>query len=818
MTALMADVRYALRGIRRSPGFALVVVLTLALGIGANTTIFSLINAVLLRPPAGVTDPGRLVAVSTVGHCAGGCLGTSSYPDYLDFAAYDSRLTGLAAFEPRPFTLSAGDETFQAFGEYASPDYFGVLGVTPALGRTFRPEDGVPGATPVAVIGHGLWQQRFGGQRDVIGRTVRVRGAAVTIVGVAPAGFIGTLTGIGVGLWVPFAARTVLEPGSASDLTDRGNHSLFLVGRLAASATAAEVQARFDVLTPQMQSAHPEWQGHRGPGSRIAVASEREAALLAPMRTVVVSFFGVLAAVAALVLLICCANLANLLLARGSTRARDIGVRLALGASRSRVVRQMLTESVLLALAGGIGGVLLATAAGSLIVRIQLPLPVPVALDLSLDWRVFGFAAVVAAVTGIVFGVLPALRFTAAGVVQRLHGDAAGERPQRRRFTLRDALVVSQVAVSAILLIVAGLFVNSLRHAQDLDLGFDPDHVAMATVDLDSQGYPTERMLQFYQQLETRARALPGVGSATLAAYAPLGLDYSSVSVQIEDYQPGPHEDNMAGVNRVDDEYFTTLGIPVLQGRGFTAQDRMDTPRAAVVNQAFVRRYWPDGKALGRHIACCGGPAEVVGVVPDAKMRSLGEGPTPYLYLPLRQNPVGSAVLEVRTAGDPSAMLPMLRSTISGIDPDLPVQLSTMHGYLGIAMVPQRLGAILLSVFGGLGMLLAALGLYGVLAYLVARRTREIGIRMALGSEPAAVMHMVLWQALRLVAAGLAIGLLLGLLAGHLIRGFLFGVGAGDPATFAGVLLIFTLVTLVAGYGPARRATRVDPVRALRSE
>lgn len=820
MSSVLQDLKYALRALRKSPGFTAVAVLTLALGIGANTTIFSLIDAVILRPPAHVRDIDRLVAVNTrePGGRAGRGAQVSSYPDYLDFAAGNDQLDGLASFEPKPFSVATGTETFDTFGEWVSANYFAVLGVMPARGRTFGPDDGVRGATPTAVISYPLWRSRFGGSANVIGRTVRIRGTPVTVIGVAPRGFTGTLNGIGVELWIPYAVAPAIDPTVGAELTDRQSSSLFLVGRLAAGATVASVQAHFDVLAKHLQESYPVWHGPRGQGRRILVTPEADATVVPQIRGAVVSLFAVLAAVAALVLVICCANLANLLLARGTGRAREMGVRIAIGAGRWRIVRQLLAESTTLAVLGGAGGVAVAAAAGALLARIDIPVPVPIALDLSPDWRVVAFAAGVAVLTGVVFGIVPALRATAPDVVRRLRDESTVTTRGRRRVTLRGALVVSQVAVSAVLLVVAGLFLDSLRHAQTIDLGFHTHHVALATIDLDAQGYGADRIARFYDRLETRVRALPGVKNATLAAYAPLGMNYSALAVQVEGYQPSPTEDMSVGVDRVGDGYFRTLGIAVLRGRGFTTQDRADAPRVAVVNEAFVHRFWPDGRAIGRHLRGGGGTSEVVGVVADAKMHSIGEGPTPFVYLPMRQNPVGAAVLAVRTTGAPAAMLPTLRRTVAALDPNLPADLNTMDNALGIAVLPQRVGAILLSAFGGLGMLLAALGLYGVLAYLVARRTREIGIRMALGSESRAVMRLVLSQAARLTAVGLVIGLVLALVAGRLIRGFLFGVTAADPLTFGGVLVVFAGVALMAGFLPARRATRIDPMEALRSE
>lgn len=818
MGSVLRDGGYAWRALCRTPGFTAAVVLTLALGIGANTIVFSLVDAVLLQTPAGVDAPERLVDVYTSDY-SGPSFGASSYADYLDFAANVDALSGLAAFAWQPFSVSTGGEAFRAFGEYVSDNYFEVLGVTPALGRAFGDSEASGGNVVTAVIAYGLWQQRFGGAPDVIGRTIRLRGQPVSVIGVAPRGFSGTQTGIGIDLWVPYSMQAVLDPAAAERAVYRGTRGLFVIGRLAPGASVSAAQAAFDVLAAQLHAAYPEeWTDIRQAERRITVLEHARAAVMPEIRGAVVSFLAVVGTVAGLVLLICCANLVNLLLARAAGRAREIAVRTALGATRGRIIRQLVVETVLLALLGGLCSVGLAAAVGGVLERIELPIPVPIVLDLAPGGRVLLFAAVLSLVTGLVLGTLPALRATRARVTPLLHAEVMTSSGGRRFLTLRNALVVGQVAVSSALLVVMGLFIQSLVRAQAADLGFRPERVALLSLDLESQGYSATRAGQFLDRLEERARQLPGVRSVTFARSAPLGLDYARRLVRVEGYEPRPNEDMEIGFNAIDEDYFETLGIELHRGRVFTRADRQGAPPVAVVNDAFVRRYWPDGEALGRHIDFGRGPAEVVGVAADVKHRSISDGPIPYLYVSRRQAGTASGMLQVLTEREPSTIFAALRSAVTELDPTLPVTLETMNAHLGTAVLPQRLGATLVSAFAGIGILLAALGLYGVLSYLVARRTREIGVRMALGSDAATIVRMVLKRAAGLTLVGLAIGLIGAFAAGHLVAGFLFGVGPRDPGTFAAVAVLVAGVAVVAALGPARRATRIEPTDALRCE
>ncbi len=819
MQGLISDIRYTLRGIRRSPGFALIVVLTLALGVGANVMIFTLINGVLLRPPPGVSRPDRLVAIYTSDY-SGPPYSASSWLDYQDFRSQSATLSDIASYAPRPMAVSTGSENFRGFGELVSGNYFRLLGVHPVVGRVFSAGEGEqPGADPVVVISYSMWQNRYGGAPDVAGRTLRIAGHPFTIIGVAPRGFSSLLRGIGVDLWVPQTMGAVVQPGS-DVLERRSSRGLLLVGRLKPHATFPQAQADLSLVAHRLHDAHPDsWTDVRKQSRIVSLVPQIKAGVFPRMRGAVVGFFAVLMVVAGLVLVICCANLANLLLARGTGRQKEVAIRLALGANRRRLVRQLVTESMALALLGGGVGVLIATQAARLVQRLQPPLPIPVSLNLAPDLRVLVFAAAAATLTGLVFGLYPALRATRPQLTSMLHESAPLLRIIGRRLALRDVLVVGQVAVSTVLLIAAGLFLRSLQKAQSLDIGFQPDHLALATFELGIQGYTDERGRIFYDQLLEQARRTPGVESASLVRDLPLSVSFSRRGLQrIEGYEPGPTEDIETGYNVVDTAYFRTMGVHLVRGRAFSSQDRTGATPVVIVNQAFAQRYWPDQDPLGRHITFADAPAEVVGVAQTGKYASLSEEDRPYFYIPWRQEYQGDMTLLLRTAGPPGESFTAIQREAAAIDRDLPVQLTTMDDHLGFATLAQRIGAALLGAFGAVGILLAGIGLYGVMAYVVSRRTREMGIRMALGSERSAVMGLVLRQAFRLTAIGLVIGMGIAAAICHLLGRFLLGVPPLDPLTFGAVVPVFALAALAASLAPARRATRVAPVEALRAE
>ena len=815
------DIRYALRTLRRSPAFTLAAVLTLALGIGANTTIFSVVSAVLLRPPAQVREPDRLVHVFTSDY-SGPRYSASSYADYLDFRDGATGLSGLTAFAPSPLNFSTGGAASRVWGEEVSGNYFTVLGVTPALGRTFVPDaERTRGAEPVAVLSYALWQRAFGADSGVVGREVRVNGYPFTVIGVAPAHFYGSIRGVQADIWVPYVTRGLLSPertaGDGAAEMRRGDRGMFVIGRLAPGATLAAAQASLDAIARRLHDAYPQyWSDVHGESRVVTLVPERDSRVLPQLRGAVVGFFGLLMTVVALMLLICCANVANLLLVRAAGRRREVSVRLALGAGRARLVRQLLTETAVIAILGGVVGLLIAKWATGLLMAFQPPLPVPVALDISLDGRVLAFTALVSALTGFIAGAAPAVGAARLDLVSALKGSSSDTGPRRRRPALRNVLVVSQVATCVVLLTMAGLLLRSLRAAQNADLGFDPGGVAIFSTELGNQGYDEARGRAFYDELLRRVAALPSARAASLAEHTPLGLDYSRRGVGVEGYEPGPGEDMEFGANIVGPGYLGIMRIPLERGRDFTESDGASSLPVAIVNQSFARRFWPGEDPIGKRIRIGDSVREVVGIAHDSKNRSLDESPAPYFYLPFLQYYQPNMTLEVRIAGDPAAIVPTVRREIAAIDRDLPIQSGTMEDALGVSLLPQRAGATLLGIFSVLGLVLASIGLYGVVAYAVAQRTRDLGIRVALGARPRDIYRAVLGHGVKLTSLGLLIGIVAALLLARLAQGVLFGVSSTDPITLASVAAILAAVALLASFIPARRATRVDPVSSLR--
>jgi predicted permease len=813
MDTLRQDLRFARRQLIRSPGFAVLAVGMLGLGIGATTTIFSVINTVFLRPPVHVREPERLVAVFT-SDFSGPRFGTSSYPDFVDFTAGAAGLEALAATTPRPFSVATGRESFRALGEMVSDDYFGLLGVPLARGRGL-----VPGASETdVVIGHGLWQRRFAGATDVIGRTIRLSGHTFTIAGVAPEGFNGTMRGVRVEVWVPLAAQRILAPDDDM-FTNRGDRGLFLVGRLRDGVTPSAAQSQLGVVAARLHHAYQErWTDRTGGARVVTVLPERDARIFPTIRGPVTQFLALLMGVACLVLVICCANLANLLLARGTVRRREVAVRLALGGSRTRLVRQLLTEGLLLAAAGAAAGVVLATWATGALATFEPPLPVPVALEFPLDARILLFTALIAALTVVLSALAPALRATRLEAATALRGDM-GATGAGRRIGLRDGLVVAQVAVSLVVLAAAGLFLASLRNATHVDPGFRAAGLSLVRLELGIQGYDSVRGKSFYTELERRARSLPSVEAVSLAEIVPLGMARQRRGVEVEGYTPREGEEMEFGVNTVGVGYFETMDIPLVQGRGFESSDREGGTPVAVVNESFARRFWPGEEPIGRRFTTGrGGTRVVVGVARDGKYWSLTEDPQPHFYEPFAQAYEADMVLLVRSGSDPRSILPALIREARALDPELPIEANTMTEHLGFALLPQRIGAAVLGVFGAVAALLAAFGLYGVMSYVVSQRTAEIGIRMALGARSRDVRMLVVRRALALTLTGLVLGLAGALAATRVLASFLVDVSPTDPATLMSVALLFTSVALLASWLPARRAASVDPIRALRSE
>jgi predicted permease len=840
---ILQDLRYALRVLSKSPAFAFVSVLSLALGIGVNATVFGFVNAVMLRP-LPLPDHAELVRIHD-----------DNLPAYSDFLAFNERapvFRGLAAYDFDSFPLTAGDSPARADIVLVSGNYFDVLGVRTALGRAFSADEGArPGAAAVAVISHGLWQGRFGADPAVIGKTFRLSRVPFTIIGVAPPEFTGVSLGRRHDLWIPFAAEVLLRP-EGNRIVNPDSAQVRVIGRLAPDVSLTQAQAAVEVVASQQDQVRKARLFTDNPGEQPAtprIVSRATAVEMGP-RDRQQSWLGVAAvlAVVALVLLAACANVANLLLGRAAGRRREIAVRLALGASRQRIVRQLLTESLVLSLLGAAAGLLLSRWVGDLLLSlIQRNSPGDVSagtLDLSLDWRMLLYGMLLAVSTGVAFGLVPALQASKSDVVSDLKAETAARGHGRRRFTFRNALVVTQVAISTLLLIPAGLLLRSVRLAETSGYGFTVADRYVANVDLNALGKDARRQRLAGEQLLGKVREMPGVRSATMSQLVPLSGGTMVTTLEIEGETPGQQAadvftENGASVhaldqpgslylNMVDTRYFETMNIPLVAGRDFTERDDATSPDVIVVNETLARRLAPNGPPLGRRLIerdpMTGKPklVEVVGVARDAKYIWPSERPRYFAYRPVRQIgqiELGATHLIVHAAGDPLAISKVVGTAANEVDPDLSVKGVTRLDEL----IERHVGETKLVIWasaavGALALLLGAVGLYGVMAYAVAGRTKEIGIRMALGAGRGRVRRMILAEGLTLAAAGMVAGLLISAVTMRLMQSLLYGISPTDPLTYAAVAAFLTAVALLASYVPARRATKVDPMVALRAE
>ena len=820
MTTLLADLRHALRTLRRSPGYTAVAVLTLALGIGANTVAFSLVNAVLLRPPGGVAAPGRLVGLYTSDY-SGPAYGTSSYPDVREFSRRREVFAGVTAYAPRP--VAVGDEAApeRIVSEVVSGSYFAVLGVQPALGRALGEADARERAG-VVVISDALWRRRFAADSSVIGRTLVVNGRRATIAGVAPAGFVGMTRGVRVDAWIPIEASAQFGVGG-TDYEERGTRSFLTLARLSPGTSAEEARAHMRVLAENLRAAYSDsWTDVRGDGRRISVLSERRARVPGGAQGAVVGVVALIGVTVGLVLLICCANVAGLALARASRRAREHAVRLALGASRGRLVVHLLAESLMLAALGGAAALLATVWLSGFVNTAPLPVDVPIHLDVSPDVRVLGFSALATLLTASLFGLAPALRASRTDLTAVLKAERTVLTIGRRRLPLQSVLVVVQMATSVLLLAAALLFVRALQGAAAVDPGFRSAGVLLATAGprVSREG---ESSAAAGLTIRERVLALPGVRAVSWATVAPLGFEVSRRGVQPEDYTPAPGEDMEVAFNVVGPTYFATLALPLLAGRDFALADRAGAGRVVVVNEAFARRYWPGQDALGKSIGTGGRdgqPLRVVGVARTTKYQSLAEEPRPYVYFSALQEDGWGVILHVRADAAPRALLGAVRAAVEGAQPGWTVASArTLDEQVAASLLPQRIAGTVLGLFGVVALLLAAVGLYGVIAYAVATRTREIGVRVALGATGTDVLRMVLRQTGTLVGIGLLVGLPLAWGAARLLRAMLLGTGGpADPLPFMGAAALLGAVALLASVVPARRAMRIDPARALHAD
>ncbi len=809
MENLLQDLRYAARLLARQPGFTLVAVLTLALGIGANTALFSIVNGVLLRP-LPYPEPERLVWF----HETQPALSQAPFSaaDFLDYRIQNQSFENIAAGRPLNYNLTGAGQPERVRGAVVTSNFFSLLGVAPGLGRAFLAEEGRAGTPRVAVLRYGFWQSRFGGDPALLGKTIRLNDEPVTVVGVMPAGFTFYQ---GVDLWLnPRNVVPEVFPNFTGELlTNRNMHYLNVLGRLKPSWTLAAAQADIDAIVKRLQQQYSSNAGH---GVRLVSLHEQATGEVRPALLVLLAAVGV-------VLLIACANVANLLLARSTARQREIAVRAALGASRRRVMRQLLTESLLLSLLGGLLGLLLSFWGTDLLLALS-PQGMPRAESIRVDLWVLAFAAGTSLLTGVVFGLAPALQVSHPRLTDSLKEGGRSDSASAGRSRLRSLLVIAEVALSLVLLIGAGLLLKSFVHLLEVRAGFDPENLMTMWVSFSAQKYsPPGRTAEFTRALLERLKSLPGVEGVTVSNDLPLEGEDTTTYPELEGRpEPPPADRILTGWHAVGPQFFSTLGIPLLKGRAITESDTEGAPRVVIVNQTAARRLWPGEDPIGKRLRLGDRSdpwSEVVGVVGDVKHNGLDAEFAADAYTPFLQVPWPYMAVILKTRADPETLVAAVRREALALDPDQPVfGLRPMAQVLAETVAPRRATMTLTGLFAALALLLAAVGLYGVMAYLVTQRTHEIGIRMALGAQPADIFRLVVGQGLTLIVAGVGVGLAASLAATRVLARLLFGVTPTDPATFVAVTALLAAVALAACYLPARRATRVDPMVALRYE
>jgi predicted permease len=810
METLWQDLKYGVRMLSKSPGLTAVAILTLALGIGANSTAFSWANATLLDPIPGMANPGQVVSVSggVPGH-----LSTLSYPDFGDLRRGNRVFSGLAGFAFWPMSITDGDQPERIFGTLVSANYFEVLGVAPVWGRGFLEAEGSkPDSAPVAVISYRLWKNRYKGQADVLGKTISLNQHLFTIVGVAPREFQGSYTALRCDIWVPIVMDGQLVPGG-SRLNIRDNTWVSALGRLQPGITREKAETALETEFQQLAQEYPEshrvikhvtlfplW---RAPGANNIFS------VVMPM----------LMAVAALVLLLTCANVANLMLVRAVSRTRELAVRLSLGASRARLIRQLLIESSLLALAGGAAGLLLTLWDSRFFMEMAPHSELPIWVNVHLDHRIFLFTLFISIAAAVLFGILPAVRASAASPIAVLKDEASNVAGGRNKARLTSMLAIAQISLSLLLLISASLFVQSFQKAQQFYPGFNPNNVLLESYDLFPNGYDQWRGMALDQQILDNIRNVPGVEAAALADWVPLGFSSHSESFAPEGYAPKKDETLYARSTMVSPDYFHTMEIPLLHGRDFTSQDLQGRLPVVIINEELAERYWRGHNAIGERLMTAGEWKTVIGIAQNSIYGSLNDSPSPFLYLPLSQYYSPQVTIHVRTAGDPLAAARAIESAVHKANGELPLfDVGTLKERIQAASTIQRVAGPAVGVLGALALVLAAVGIYGVIAYTTRLRTQEIGIRVALGAQRSDVMRLILREGAIVTFAGLLLGSGAALLLMRLLSSLLFGVSAADPATFLGIPLLLAAVIFIACYLPARRAMRVDPVIALRYE
>ena len=825
------DVRYAVRRLRQNPGFTFVAVASLALGIGANSAIFSMVDATLLRQ-LPVREPDQLVYVRS-----GSSSRVFSYPDFDEIRRYNTVFSGVTAWGGITVSMGTDADASLEGGAIVTGNYFDLLGVRPVLGRLIGPsDDQTPGAHPVIVLSDALWLKRFNRDRNAIGKQLQLDGHTFTVIGVLPPDFGGAEPVVTRGFYVPMMMQAVVRPprgGYSGEMSPdllhvRGNRWLYVLGRLKSGVTIPQARASLlAMIKDQLQVGAP--QEDRNTVVTLEPLSGGDPRVRKPL----VAAATLLIAVVGMVLLIACANVANLLLARASSRAREIAVRLSLGATRARLVRQLLTESVLLATLGALAGLALASATLRALNAVAPPAEMPITFDFHMDWRVLGFTLALGLFTGVIFGLAPALRASRPHLAPALKDEAYLLDERFRRVNLRQILVVAQVAVTLVLLLSAGLFLRSLRQSQLVNPGFDAERVLTVPLDINLLRYTTEQGRRFYRDAIERVEALPGVESASLTRWVPLtgnnsvrgllvqGRDGAASESRSEGGSIQVADENSTVVQVVGTGYFETMGIRLLRGRDFSANDDASHPVVAVVNQAFAARHLV-GDPIGQRVSTSGptGPwVQIVGVAADSKLMSVNEAPAGDLYLPVSQSHETGMTLLIRTTRDPASLAAVVTREVHALEKNLPTASArTLSEWMRRSLYGSRAGTVALLILGGLALLLATVGLYGVMSYAVSRRSKELGLRMALGARSADVLRSVLRDGMRLVGIGLVFGVALAAVATRLLQSFLFGVSAHDPLTFVAVPCVLAAVGLAASYVPARRATRVDPMTVLRQQ
>lgn len=824
METLWQDIRHGARVLLKSPGFSAVAVLSLALGIGANTTIFTVVNAILLNP-LPVKEISRLVEVDTIDtKTKVGVANTTkiqmSFPNFQDYQRQNEVLSGISCIVPVLLAWSGGSEPRQVNGQLVSANYFDVLGLQPQLGRFFLPdEDTKPSGNNVAVVSYSFWANKLGSGPNIAGKSLMLNAMPYTVIGVAPRGFKGTFTFAGAEeIWIPHSMYPQILTGLNKEFfNDRRYLGTFTIARLKPGITMGQAEASLKTIASRLESEYPKDNG----GRSVALTSLADAAVGANQHDQVALAGVLMMTVVGVVLLIACVNLANLLLARAARREREMGLRAALGASRSRLMRQMMTECILLSLLGGGVGILIAYAGRAVLWSFRPPFIAQGDIDLSLDSHVLLFTVGISLLTGLFFGVAPALKASVPNLMDTLKLGGRGGSMEWGRNSLRSLLVVSEIALSLVALVGAGLFIRSMRDAQRTDPGFELKNLFMMAVDLGAMHYDEGRAEEFFRAAVERANATPGVKSATIASNFPLGGGFMrTVFPEGEDETTG-YRGTLTQLDDVTPGYFDALGIPLVKGRDFNDSDRKNTTSVAVINEAMAKQFWPNRDVVGKRFHFFGDTTlrQVVGVVRNTVVNNIGEEPVPLAYLTIVQDYSPAVTLQVRTTGQPESVIGGVRAQIQSLDRNLVItNVQTIGEIMDQGLWAPRMGAALLTLFGGLALVLAALGVYGVLSYSVTQQTREIGIRMAMGAERSDVLRLVVSQGLRLAGAGLVLGILIALVVMRQLASLLFGVSAYDPLTFGGVALLLVSVALVACYIPARRATHVDPLVALRYE